>query len=176
MKFLKQPITLLGVALAPILLSVAPVMSQETLKPISPRFTPDPQVYYGKGGGDVPLQVIATSKANGSCQGLADQSPNHTLTILKNFGFLSLSVSGDRNLSLLVKGPDGIYCRSGKSPELSGAWVSGQYEIWVGTANGDRANYQLSISFGHYSCRRFNVRQQRKAPPYTGCHDLEIFQ
>jgi len=45
MKFLKQPITLLGVALAPILLSVAPVMSQETLKPISPRFTPDPQVY-----------------------------------------------------------------------------------------------------------------------------------
>jgi hypothetical protein len=65
---------------------------------------------------------------------------------LKNFGFLSLSVSGDRNLSLLVKGPDGIYCRSGQSPELSGAWLSGQYEIWVGTTNGDRANYQLSVS------------------------------
>ncbi len=146
MKFLKQPITLLGVALVPILLSVAPAMSQETLKPLSPRFTPDPQVYYGKAGGDVPLQAIATSKANGSCQGLADQAPNHTLTILKNFGFLSLSVSGDRNLSLLVKGPDGIYCRSGKSPELSGAWVSGQYEIWIGTANGDRVNYQLSVS------------------------------
>ena len=146
MKFLKLPISWLGVSLVPILLSVAPVMSQEVLKPLSPRFTPDPQVYTGKAGGDTSLQAIATTKANGVCQGLAQQSPNHSLTVQKNFGFLSLKVSGDRNLSLLVKGPDGIYCRNGKSPELSGAWVSGKYEIWVGTNDGDRANYQLSIS------------------------------
>lgn len=149
MKLLKQPIaksiTLLGLVLVP-WLSVAPTMSQEVLKPLAPRFTPDPQVYTGKAGGDVPLQSIASSKANGQCQGLADQSPNHALTILKNFGFLSLRVAGDRDLTLLVKGPDGIYCRSGKSPELSGAWVTGKYDIWIGTENGERANYQLSIS------------------------------
>jgi hypothetical protein len=68
------------------------------------------------------------------------------LKLEKDFGQLSLKVAGDRELSLLVKGPDGIYCRSGKNPQLSGAWVSGRYEIWVGIENGDRTNYRLSIS------------------------------
>ena len=146
MKFMKLSIALLGFALAPMMLSTAPTMSQEVLKPIAPRFTPDPQVYDGKAGGDQPLQAIATDKANGQCQGLANVTPNHTLTVLKNFGFLSLSVAGDRELSLLVKGPDGTYCRNGKKPELTGAWMAGKYEIWIGTANGDRTTYQLSIS------------------------------
>jgi hypothetical protein len=145
MKFLKLPISLLGFALVPMLLSVPPTLSQEALKPVSPRFTPDPQVYSGKAGGDQPLQTIA-NKANGQCQGLAEQTPNHSLTVLKNFGFLSLKVSGDRDLYLLVKGPDGDYCRSGKNAELSGAWVKGKYDIWIGTANGERTTYQLSVS------------------------------
>ena len=146
MKFLKLSISLLGFALVPMLLAVSPTMSQEALKPISPKFTPDPQVYAGNAGGDVPLISIATSKANGQCQGLTQQAPNHTLTVQKSFGFLALKVLGDQNLSLLVKGPDGIYCRSGKSPELSGAWVAGNYEIWISTPDGDRAAYRLMIS------------------------------
>ena len=155
MKFLKLPIAFLGFTLSPslllVLLSVSPTisqeaMSQEALKPIAPKFTPDPQVYSGKTGGDQPLQSIATNRANGQCQGLAEQTPNHTLKLEKDFGQLSLKVAGDRELSLLVKGPDGIYCRSGKNPQLSGAWVSGRYEIWVGIENGDRTTYRLSIS------------------------------
>ncbi|MFM7602974.1 MAG: hypothetical protein ACKO7R_17550 [Pseudanabaena sp.] len=146
MKFLKQPIALLGFALIPLLMAVSPALSQEVLKPIAPKFTPDPQVYTGSAGGDIPLASIATGKANGQCQGLTQQTPNHTLTVQRNFGFLALQVSGDQNLSLLVKGPDGIYCRSGKSPELSGAWMAGKYEIWISTPNGDRASYRLTIS------------------------------
>lgn len=146
MRFLKLPIALLGLALVPIFLAVSPSMSQEALKPIAPKFTPDPQVYSGSAGGDVPLQSLATSQANGQCQGLTQQAPNHTLTVQKNFGFLALKVAGDRNLSLLVKGPDGIYCRSGKSPELSGAWIAGTYEIWVSTNDGERTSYRLIIS------------------------------
>ncbi len=146
MKLLKLPIALLGFTLVPMLLSLAPTMSQEVLEPLSPRFTPDPQVYSGNTGGDKPLQSIDTGKANGQCQGLAEQTANHLLVVQKDFGFLSLKVSGDRDLSLLVKGPDGIYCRNGKTAELSGTWVGGKYEIWVGTANGDRVSYQLSIS------------------------------
>ncbi|GBO56606.1 alpha-mannosidase [Pseudanabaena sp. lw0831] len=146
MKLLKLSIALTGLALAQTLLLVAPAMSQEALKPISPKFTPDPQVYVGKSGGDIPLASIATSKANGQCQGLTQQTPNHSLTVQKDFGFLALKVSGDQNLSLLVKGPDGIYCRSGGSPELSGAWVAGNYEIWISTPDGDRASYRLTIS------------------------------
>jgi hypothetical protein len=151
MKLLKLPIAFLGFPLSPtlllVLLSVAPVMSQEALKPIAPKFTPDPQVYSGKTGGDQPLQSIAANSADGQqCKGLAEQTPNHTLKLEKDFGQLSLKVAGDRELSLLVKGPDGIYCRSGKNPQLSGAWVSGRYEIWVGIENGDHTNYSLSIS------------------------------
>jgi hypothetical protein len=145
MKFLNLLIALTGLALAP-LLSVAPAMSQEALKPIAPKFTPDPQVYTGVAGGDIPLASIATSKANGQCQGLTQQSPNYSLTVQRDFGFLALKISGDRNLSLLVKGPDGIYCRSGISPDLSGAWVAGNYEIWISTPDGDRASYRLTIS------------------------------
>jgi len=147
MKPLKLPIALLGFALSPLFLyPLAPMMSQENLRSIAPRFAPDPQVYSGTAGGDTPLQSIVTGKANGQCQGFANQNPNHNLTVQKSFGFLSLKVSGDRNLSLLVKGPDGTYCRSGRSPELSGAWVEGKYEIWVGTTDGERASYRLSIS------------------------------
>ena len=153
MKLLKLSIlsiAFLGLTLSPTLLLslvfVSPTMSQEVLRSIAPKFTPDPQVYSGKTGGDQPLQSIATSKVNGQCQGLADQTPNHTLRLEKDFGQLSVKVAGDRELSLLVKGPDGIYCRSGNNPELSGAWVSGQYEIWVGIENGDLTTYRLSIS------------------------------
>ncbi len=150
MKLLKLPIAFLGLTLSPTLLLalvfVSPTMSQEVLRSIAPKFTPDPQVYSGQTGGNQPLQSIATSKVNGQCQGLADQTPNHTLRLEKDFWQLSVKVAGDRELSLLVKGPDGIYCRSGKNPELSGAWVSGQYEIWVGIENGDRTIYRLSIS------------------------------
>ena len=146
LNLLKKPIALLGFALVPMLLSVLPVMSQEVLKPISPRFTPDPQVYVGKAGGDLSLSEIATSKANGKCEGGAIATPNFVMTTEKDFGFLSLKVSGDRIVSILVKGPDGIYCRSGKNPELSGAWMAGKYQIWLGTASGSRGDYKLSIS------------------------------
>lgn len=145
MKFLKLSIAILGCGLAPMLLVVSPAMSQMVLKPLSPKFTPDPQVYYGTAGGDVPLASIA-SKANGQCQGFTQKAPNHSLKVQKSFGFLALKVSGDQNLSLLVKGPDGNYCRSGKSAEVSGAWGEGDYSIWVASPDGTSTSYRLTIS------------------------------
>lgn len=145
MKPLKPLIALLGFSLVQVLLLAEPLQSQELLKPISPKFTPDPQVYAGNTGGELLLQDIA-GKANGDCQGLASRTPNHSLLVQKKFGFLTLRVAGDRNLSILVKGPDGNYCRSGKAPELSGEWLAGKYQIWVGSDNGDRVNYKLTIS------------------------------
>jgi len=29
---------------------------------------------------------------------------------------------------------------------VSGAWMAGKYEVWVGTTNGDRTSYQLTLS------------------------------
>jgi hypothetical protein len=127
-------------------LVVAPVKGQEALKPIAPRFNPDPRIHGGVAGGRFPMLEMVKGNSDGSCQGLSSPSPNHTLVVQRDFGFLSLQVSGDRKLTLMVKGPDGIFCRSGKKAELAGAWVAGKYEIWVGTDNGDRIDYRLSIS------------------------------
>lgn len=109
------------------------VDAQEALKSIQPRFSPDPMVYNGTTAGKV------------SCQGASGLSPSHTLTIKQSFGFLSLKVLAN-NATLLVKGPDGSYCREGDNPELSGAWVAGSYQIWVSSQSGDRSAYRLSIS------------------------------
>jgi hypothetical protein len=149
MKFLKRSMAAVILGSLSLLATSAiagAISAQENLKPIAPRFAPDPQLYSGVAGGDTPVQDLAGGRANGKCQGFARFSRSHSLTVQRNFGFLSLQVSSDRNLSLLVKGPDGNYCRHGKSPELSGAWVSGKYEIWVGTDDGTDANYRLSIS------------------------------
>ncbi|MBD2149307.1 hypothetical protein H6F44_04095 [Pseudanabaena sp. FACHB-1277] len=149
MKFLKQSMAAVILGSLSLLATSAIIgatSAQEKLKPIAPRFAPDPQLYSGVAGGDTPVQDLAGGQANGKCQGFTRFSPSHALTVQRNFGFLSLQVSSDRNLSLLVKGPDGTYCRNGKSPELSGAWVSGKYEIWVGTDDGESVNYRLSIS------------------------------
>ncbi len=149
MKLLKQSVAaVMACALGLLATSVlvAPTSAQENLKPIAPRFAPDPQLYSGVAGGDTPVQDLAGKQANGDCQGFARFSPSHSLTVERDFGFLSLQISSDRNLSLLVKGPDGTFCRNGKNTELSGAWVSGKYEIWVGTDDGRDANYRLSIS------------------------------
>lgn len=110
-----------------------PAHSQEALRSIQPRFNPDPMVYSG------------TTEGKVSCQGSPSHSPSHTLNIKQPFGFLSLKVFAN-NATLLVKGPDGSYCREGNNPELSGAWVNGSYQIWVSSQSGDRFSYRLSIS------------------------------
>lgn len=128
----------------------SPAQSQEALKSIQPRFSPDPQIYMGATGGKVTLHAIAqTDKVNGQCQGFASQQPNYVLKIKESFGLLSLkafATGSESGLSLLVKGPDGVYCRDASNPELLGAWVSGSYQIWVGSKKGDRVPFRLSIS------------------------------
>lgn len=140
----------LALAIAYCSVLCSPVQSQEALKSIQPRFSPDPQVYMGATAGRVALQAIAqTDKVNGQCQGFANQQPNYVLKVKESFALLSLKAFATGNeggLSLLVKGPDGVYCRDASNPELLGAWVSGSYLIWVGSKKGDRLPFRLSIS------------------------------
>jgi hypothetical protein len=90
---------------------------------------------------------LSGSKSNGRCQGYAAAAPNHKIKLSTPFGFLSMKVFSDGGaVSLLVKGPDGNFCRDWSNPELSGAWAAGEYQIWVGSNNGDRYQYRLSIS------------------------------
>ncbi len=117
--------------------------AQTTIGPLSPRFSPDPQVYVGSVSGDAPLAAIAGDGKN--CSGIGKRKPTYTLQLRESFGFLRLVVSGER-MALVVKGPDGIYCRYGDNPEVSGTWAGGTYQIWVGTMDGSNRSYRLQVS------------------------------
>ncbi|WP_156800411.1 hypothetical protein [Thalassoporum mexicanum] len=121
--------------------------SQNMFSPIAPRFSPDPITYAGKASGAMQLQAIAGSNAVGDCQGLTQSKPNHVLQLINPFGQLSIKAEGiSKNISLLVKGPDGVFCQTGRSPEISGAWALGEYQIWIASIDGSATDYRLSIS------------------------------
>jgi hypothetical protein len=124
-----------------------PCQAQRLLKPIAPQFTPDPQVYSGTTEGNAAIQnLVGEAKIAGNCQGLASPNPSHLLTITKAMSVLSLRVTAPSPITILVRGKDGILCRSGVNPEIVGAWSEGKYEIWIGSVSGDRLNYRLSLS------------------------------
>jgi hypothetical protein len=121
--------------------------SQNILSPIAPRFSPDPMVYSGKASGSVSLKAIAGANVMGDCQGLTQTKPNHVLKLMNPFGQLSIKADGlSNNISLLVKGPDGAFCQTGRSPKISGSWSLGEYQIWLGSIDGTPVDYRLSIS------------------------------
>jgi len=124
-----------------------PAQAQRVLRPLAPQFTPDPQVYMGTTEGNVNMQdLLGGAKVSGNCQGLASTAPNHSLTLQKNMSSLSLRVTAPSPITVLVRGKDGILCRSGMNPEIVGAWSEGKYDIWIGSVSGDRLNYRLSLS------------------------------
>jgi hypothetical protein len=116
---------------------------------LSPRFSPDPQIYNGVSSGTTPLETFSNSQTRitpGRCPGYATAKPNYKIRLKESFGFLSLKVFSGGDITLLVEGPDGNYCKHASNPELSGAWPAGEYQIWVGSKSGDRTQYRLSIS------------------------------
>ncbi len=133
-------------------MGVAPSLAQRLLKPLAPQFTPDPQVYVGTTEGNVSMQnLLGNAKVSGNCQGIASADPNHSLTLQKSMSSLSLRVTAPSPLTVMVRGKEGVLCRSGMNPEIMGAWSEGTYDIWVGSLNGDRINYRLSLSEGRQS-------------------------
>lgn len=118
------------------------VLGQEPLKPIAPKFKPDPIVVEGKIEGIVPLTEV--SKSKGQCEGFGSNQPNYVLPLKASFAYLNLKVKGE-GLVLLVEGPDGIFCRS-DNPELAGMWKAGIYQIWIGTKQKSKSKYRLSLS------------------------------
>ncbi len=125
-----------------------PIVSQNSSQnSLSPRFSPDPQIYTGVTSGSTPLEaLVGAQPTNGHCLGYATDRPNQKIRLKEPFGFLSLKVFSGGDITLLVKGPDGIYCRDESNPELSGAWLSGEYQIWIASKSSDRHQYRLSIS------------------------------
>lgn len=105
---------------------------------LSPAFTPTPATVRGISGGAVPANEF-TGRAEtitGACVGFIDQQPDHRMVLTQFFNFLSLQIQSTANTTLVIRGPGGTWCNddySGKNPGMSGQWLSGTYEIWVGS-------------------------------------------
>lgn len=106
---------------------------------LSSQFSPDPMTLRGLGGGPIPAQQKAGRQdtVTGPCVGFVDEKPDHRLVLTNFFQYLSFQVKSNDDTTLIVRGPGGTWCNDdyeGKNPGLVGQWLSGTYEVWVGSS------------------------------------------
>jgi hypothetical protein len=105
---------------------------------LSPNFSPSPTTVHGISGGPRLANdfVGRTETATGPCNGYIDEQPDHTMVLTQFFSYLSLQVQSPADTTLVIRGPGGTWCNDdyqGKNPGIAGQWLSGSYEIWVGS-------------------------------------------
>jgi hypothetical protein len=105
---------------------------------LAPAFNPDPATVRGISGGPLAASDLTgrAETATGPCSGFIDQEPDHRMVLTQFFNFLSLQVQSNEDTTLVIRGPGGTWCNndySGKNPGIAGQWLSGTYEIWVGS-------------------------------------------
>jgi hypothetical protein len=109
---------------------------------LSPSFSPDPTTIRGISGGAIASSELAgqAETATGPCNGFIDQPADHTMELTEFFNYLSLQVQSPEDTTLVIRGPGGTWCNddfSGQNPGIAGQWLSGTYEIWVGSYSQD---------------------------------------
>lgn len=105
---------------------------------LTPNFTPDPSTVRGISGGEVPASDITgrADTATGPCNGFVDAEPDHTFTLTSFFEYLSLQIESTEDTTLVIRGPGGNWCNDDyltNNPGIAGEWLSGTYEIWIGS-------------------------------------------
>ncbi|NEQ26000.1 MAG: hypothetical protein F6K28_44510 [Microcoleus sp. SIO2G3] len=110
---------------------------------LSPDFTPDPTTVRGISGGARPAAEIAgrADTATGPCVGFVDDQPDHTMQLTQFFNYLSLQVQSPEDTTLVIRGPGGSWCNDdyqSANPGIAGQWLSGTYQIWIGSYERDR--------------------------------------
>jgi hypothetical protein len=105
---------------------------------IAPSSVPKAIELRGISGGGVETQKTSGRKLTetGECIGFIDAAPDHKITLTKAFGYLKMQVKSSGDTILLVRGPGGSWCSddvSDRNPEISGDWLAGTYEVWVGS-------------------------------------------
>lgn len=119
---------------------------------LSPNFSPDPTTVRGISGGPRPAPELAgrDDTATGPCVGFIDEQPDHTLTLTEFFNYLSLQVESSDDTTMVVRGPGGTWCNddyNGVNPGIAGQWLSGTYQVWVGSYESDQYSpYVIRIS------------------------------
>ncbi|MEP0886877.1 MULTISPECIES: hypothetical protein [unclassified Leptolyngbya] len=107
----------------------------------------------GISGGPVSATQLARQSETdtGACLGFVDEQPDHTMQLTSRFSYLSLQVQSTADTTLVVRGPGGTWCNDNYSldfnPGMSGEWLPGTYEIWVGSHRVNRYYpYVIQIS------------------------------
>lgn len=105
---------------------------------LSPAFTPDPSTVRGISGGSTSASEVAgrAETVTGPCNGFVDQQPDHTIVLTEFFNYLSFQIQSSDDTTLVIRGPGGTWCNddySGKNPGIAGQWLSGTYEVWIGS-------------------------------------------
>jgi hypothetical protein len=119
---------------------------------IKPKFAPDPMVLEGVSGGGKPAKDVAgtAETPTGACLGFVDSQPSHTLELKAFFNYLSIVADSSVDTTIVVAGPGGTWCNDdyqNKNAGVSGQWLPGSYNVWVGDYSKDRAApYKLKIS------------------------------
>ncbi|MBD2446125.1 hypothetical protein H6G76_02925 [Nostoc sp. FACHB-152] len=115
-------------------------------------FSPDPMNVRGMSGGSISGSEVAgrTATATGPCTGFVDEAPDHTLELTTKFDYLKLQVQSPEDVTMIVKGPGGTWCNDdldGKNPGITGEWLPGNYQVWVGSYDqGQYFPYTLKIT------------------------------
>ncbi|MDJ0797337.1 MAG: hypothetical protein QNJ51_10985 [Calothrix sp. MO_167.B12] len=107
---------------------------------IDHKFSPDPMMMRGMSGGSKPAISITGKKQTptGACTGFVDEKPDHTLHLRGKFSYLKLKVSSSDDATMIIKGPDGVWCNDDSqgqnpNPEIAGEWLPGKYQLWIGS-------------------------------------------
>jgi hypothetical protein len=134
--------------------TTAPVQAQSIFDSavVRPKFAPDPMQLKGVTGGQSSTASVAGTKETetGACLGYMESQPYHRLELKSRFRYLSIVASGSTDTTILVKGPGGTWCNDdfqGKDAGVSGEWLPGSYDVWVGSyARNKAVPYTLKLS------------------------------
>lgn len=113
---------------------------------LSAGFMPDPYRVEVVSSGDIDASWIQ------GCVGMISDAPDVRLNYQAGGFELFLNVASDSDTTLVVNGPDGQwYCDDDSGGNLTPGLafsppMSGQYDIWIGSYQGDYANAELQIS------------------------------
>ena len=129
-----------------------PVSAQTDVVTLAAGFTPNPTVLVGTGGGDRPAAEVVNTRNSptGPCLGFISTQPHEEVTLNSRFSNLEMRVEADLDTTLIVAGPDGVWCNDdsgSQNPAIAGEWLAGSYRIWVGNYQaGEVPRYELSIT------------------------------
>lgn len=128
-----------------------PAAAQSGFLSLSPGFSPNPTVLIGTGGGDRPAETVVDTDQSltGPCLGFISELPHENLSLQAAFSNLEIRIESDLDTTLVMKGPDGVWCNDDKgshNPAIAGAWLPGDYQIWIGAyQENDVPEYELII-------------------------------